>query len=264
MHPEAPPFPPPGADLGSFEVDISADANDRYWGGAGIDHPVRASGLLYPPMAVNLTILLVQQTVAAGLLHTWGRLECHGRAHAPAHLTVTAAVADRFEKRERDYFVVTSEVRADGSELLWTTETELAASIRRPGAAESGGPTRPDYEIGDDGPTTTRRLTLTADLLRTYSRGGNFHSDDDAARRMGLPGMVAMGMQTMGPVCGILLDEWGDAALEGGVFEARFFGLVLEDDTVEGSVTKTADGAGFMVRNVTKNLTTAAGHVARD
>lgn len=263
MHPDATPFPPPGTDLGSFEVDISADANDRYWAGAGIEHPARAAGLLYPPMAVNLTILLVQQTVTESLLHTWGRLECHARAQAPAHLTVTGAVAERFEKRERDYFVVTSEVRGARGELLWTAETELAASRRRPGAAESGGPTRPDYEVVDDGPTTTRRLTLSADLLRTYSRSGNFHSDDDAARRMGLPGMVAMGMQTLGPVCGILLDEWGDVALDGGVFEARFIGLVLEDDTVEGSVTKADDGAIFEIRNVTKSLTTAAGRVAR-
>ena len=32
----------------------------------------------------------------------------------------------------------------------------------------------------------TRTLTLTAELLRLYSRRGNFHADVDAAHELGL------------------------------------------------------------------------------
>jgi hypothetical protein len=44
-----------------------------------------------------------------------------------------------------------------------------------------------------------RRLHLTEDLLRAYSRRGNFHSEADAAGRLGLPGLVAQGLQVAGP-----------------------------------------------------------------
>jgi hypothetical protein len=42
--------------------------------------------------------------------------------------------------------------------------------------------------------THRRELLLTAELLRAYSRRGNFHSDVEEASRLGLPGLVAQGM----------------------------------------------------------------------
>jgi hypothetical protein len=52
-----------------------------------------------------------------------------------------------------------------------------------------------------------RDLLLTPELLRAYSRRGNFHSDEDEASRLGLPGLVAQGMQVVGPAYDVLLDE---------------------------------------------------------
>lgn len=259
MHSDSSPLPPRGTDLGALEIAVSPEANDRYWRGAGIDHPARGAGLLYPPMAVNFTILLVQQTVADGLLHTWGRVGSHAAATAGGRLTVTGRVTGRFEKRARDYFVVASEVRTAEATLLWTAETELAASRLRPGAGDTAGIPRGTLQPPAGAAGATRGLTLTADLLRAYSRAGNFHSDDDAAREMGLPGMVAMGMQTVGPAYGILLDSWGNDILERGALEVRFFGLVREGDTVEASVASEGDAAAFDIRNLTRGVSTAAG-----
>lgn len=261
MHKATSPFPPAPSDLGSLTVAVSPEANDRYWRGAGIEHPVRDAGLLYPPMAVNFAILLVQQTVSEGLLHTWGRLRCHATGKAGESLTVTGTVLERYEKRQRDYFTVASEIRGEDGTLLWTAEVDLASSRRRPGAGDTGGPGRPSYALPTGAPVATRTLTLTADLLRTYSRAGNFHSDDGAARAMGLPGMVAMGMQTLGPACGLLLDDGGEDLLGRAEMEARFFGLVLEGDTVEATVARSNGTASFEVRNLSKGLTTAAGQV---
>jgi acyl dehydratase len=93
-----------------------------------------------------------------------------------------------------------------------------------------------------------RSLHITADLLRRYSRRGNFHSDPDAAAAIGYPRLVAQGMQVTGPAYGLLLDEWGDALLTAGTIEMKFVGMVLDDETVEAEVTlETPTTARFTV-----------------
>jgi hypothetical protein len=109
-----------GVELGPFPVTVSEAANDRYWAGAGIEHPARQAGFLYPPMAANLTVLLVQTQLPQPLLQTAQQLECHRGRHAPADLVVTGVVTRRFTKRGREYMVVESVVSAVG-EALWTS-----------------------------------------------------------------------------------------------------------------------------------------------
>jgi hypothetical protein len=110
-----------GAALEPLRLSLSAAANDRYWEGAGIDHPARRARVLYPPLAANLTILLVQGRVDEALLHTEQRLVCHRGAQAPVDLVVEGRVARRFVKRGRDYAVVEATVTTGAGELLWTS-----------------------------------------------------------------------------------------------------------------------------------------------
>lgn len=92
--------------------------------------------------------------------------------------------------------------------------------------------------------TTTRSLTLTEELLRAYSRRGNFHSEPDEARRIGLPGLVAQGMQVAGPAYGIALDAWGDDFLAHGVIDLKFVGMVVDGQTVDAAVDLDEHTAG--------------------
>jgi acyl dehydratase len=92
-----------------------------------------------------------------------------------------------------------------------------------------------------------RTLHLTAELQRAYSRGGNFHADEDAARDLGLPGLVAQGMQVAGPAYGVLLDAWGDDLLSGGVVDLKFVGMVVAGETVDAVVALDDDTATFEV-----------------
>jgi hypothetical protein len=196
-----------------LRLHLSARANDRYWAGAGVDHVARREGRLYPPMAANLTILLVQQEVPAALLHAEQSLRCTGSALTDVDLVVNGVVAESFEKRGRDYAVIDATVAtADGSEL-WRT------------------------------------LHLDGAALRAYSRAGNYHSDPDEARRLGLPGLVAQGMQVCGPAYGTLLDAWGREFLDHGRFDARFVGMVVDDQSVEAAVERHDDDARFEVRD---------------
>ena len=96
-----------------------------------------------------------------------------------------------------------------------------------------------------------RSLTITEDLVRAYSRRGNYHSDASEARRLGLPGLVAQGTQAMGPAYGLLLDAWGDDFLAAGEIDVRFVAMVLAGQSVDATVEFEGDSgeAGIEVTN---------------
>jgi hypothetical protein len=110
-----------GTDLGPLRITVSAAANERYWASAGVDHPALRQGALYPPVAANLAILLFQTVATRPLLHTSQRLVSHRRAEAGTELTVTGTVADRYEKRGREYAVVDAVIALPDGEPLWTS-----------------------------------------------------------------------------------------------------------------------------------------------
>ncbi len=118
-----------GTTLGPLPVAISSAANERYWRAAAVDHPRLREGALYPAIAANLTIMLFQTVARRPLLHTAQRLVSHRLGDADVELTVTGRVADRFEKRGREYAVVEADVALPDGSLLWTsvaTFTEAA------------------------------------------------------------------------------------------------------------------------------------------
>jgi len=110
-----------GTDLGPLRITVSAAANERYWASAGVDHPALRQGALYPPVAANLAILLFQTVATRPLLHTSQRLVSHRRGEAGTELTVTGTVADRYEKRGREYAVVDAVIALPDGEPLWTS-----------------------------------------------------------------------------------------------------------------------------------------------
>jgi acyl dehydratase len=113
--------------------------------------------------------------------------------------------------------------------------------------------------------TVTRRLEITDDLIRVYSRRGNFHSESDDAAALGLPGLVAQGTQVCGPAYGALLDAWGTDFLERGEVELRFVGMVLGGHTVAARVDVDDAGieASVQVDNVTTGRAAALGTARR-
>ena len=110
-----------GTDLGPLRITVSAAANERYWASAGVDHPALRQGALYPPVAANLAILLFQTVATRPLLHTSQRLVSHRRGEAGTELTVTGTVADRYEKRGREYALVDAVIALPDGEPLWTS-----------------------------------------------------------------------------------------------------------------------------------------------
>jgi acyl dehydratase len=112
-------------------------------------------------------------------------------------------------------------------------------------------------------PIHRRELLLSAELLRAYSRRGNFHSDPGEASRIGFSGLVAQGMQVAGPAYGVLLDEWGEEFLEHGEIELKFVGMVLDGETVDAAVTIEGDRADLEVVNRDRSTAAAVGRALR-
>ena len=109
---------------------------------------------------------------------------------------------------------------------------------------------------------TDRRMTwdVTEELVRAYSRRGNFHSDAETAAALGLPGLVAQGVQIAGPAYGMLLDEWGEAFLAQGEIDLRFVGMVVAGETIEATVSTDDEGkATIDVVNRTSGRVAAVG-----
>ena len=109
----------------------------------------------------------------------------------------------------------------------------------------------------------TRSLTITEELVRAYSRRGNYHSEPTMSADLQLPGLVAQGVQAAGPAYGALLDAWGDEFLAHGEIEMRFVGIVLAGDTVEARIEITDDTATFEVANTTGARTAVVGTARR-
>ena len=108
-----------------------------------------------------------------------------------------------------------------------------------------------------------RSLHLTADLLRRYSRRGNFHSDVDAAATIGYQRLVAQGMQAAAPAYGLLLDEWGLDFLASGTIELKFVGMVVDDETVEAEVELTPDSGSATISVAVDDRTVVVGYATR-
>ena len=108
-----------------------------------------------------------------------------------------------------------------------------------------------------------RSLHLTADLLRRYSRRGNFHSDVDAAATIGYQRLVAQGMQAAAPAYGLLLDEWGVDFLASGTIELKFVGMVVDDETVDADVEIDGDSGSAVIGVLVDDRTVVVGHATR-
>jgi acyl dehydratase len=102
-------------------------------------------------------------------------------------------------------------------------------------------------------------LDVTEELVRAYSRRGNFHSDAETAASLGMPGLVAQGVQVAGPAYNILLAQWGDDFLEGGELDLRFVGMVVAGEAIEAVVDIDERSATIEVVNTTAGRTAVVG-----
>ena len=107
-------------------------------------------------------------------------------------------------------------------------------------------------------------LHVTEELVRAYSRRGNFHSDAETATALGMPGLVAQGVQVAGPAYNMLLDAWGEDFLAHGELDVRFVGMVVAGDMIEARVVVDDFGSAKVeVVNTTAGTASVVGSASR-
>ena len=91
----------------------------------------------------------------------------------------------------------------------------------------------------------TRTVTFTKEQIAAYAEASGDHNpihlDDDFARSVGLPGVIAHGMLQMGIAGTVATSESGGGALLRRL-HCRFAGMVVPGDTVTFSAERTAPG----------------------
>src|SRR5262245_475403 len=244
-----PEAPPPfggavaGTELGPLRVTVSPAANERYWASAGVDHPALREGALYPAHR--------RQPGDPALPD--------GRdPTAPAHRAATGRAPARPRRDPAHH-------RRHGGGSVREARSRVRRRRRGRHPARRGAPLDVHGHLLRAMSDHSRTLLLTPELLRAYSRRGNFHSELDEAAELGLPGLVAQGMQVAGPAYGVLLDEWGEEFLEHGEIELKFVGMVMDGETVDATVTIDGDGdlAELEVVNRDRGRTAAVGRASR-
>jgi acyl dehydratase len=92
---------------------------------------------------------------------------------------------------------------------------------------------------------TERKVTFTREQIAAYAEAGGDHNpihlDDDFARSVGLPGVIAHGLLQMG-ILGTVAAEAAGGPGHLKRLLVRFAGMVLPGDTV--TFTATPDGEG--------------------
>jgi acyl dehydratase len=94
---------------------------------------------------------------------------------------------------------------------------------------------------------TERKVTFTREQIAAYAEAGGDHNpihlDDDFARSVGLPGVIAHGLLQMG-LLGTLASEAAGGPQHLSRLLVRFAGMVVPGDTV--TFTATPDGEGTL------------------
>jgi acyl dehydratase len=92
---------------------------------------------------------------------------------------------------------------------------------------------------------TERRVTFTKEQIAAYAEAGGDHNpihlDDEFARSVGLPGVIAHGLLQMGILGTVAAEAAGGPGRLRRLF-VRFAGMVRPGDTV--TFTATPDGEG--------------------
>src|SRR5207237_6557469 len=129
------------------------------------------------------------------------------------------------------------------------------------GVLHAGG----DAQCTSMNASVSRSRTITEDLVRAYSRRGNYHTDPATSAALGLPGLVAQGMQVAGPAYGALLDAWGEEFLAHGELDLSFTGVVLAGEAIEAHIDFEDDGAHarFAVTNLARATVAVTGTASR-
>jgi N-terminal half of MaoC dehydratase len=239
-----------GRDFGGTEYDISADAVENYIAATGDDHPWyrNASPVGYPVAPALVVHSAVFRTFDWYLPNVFGNL--HARQEwegfSPIRVGETvhsrSVVVERYTKRDREYVVNEVLLMGTDGRIVQRSRTHQSF-LTAPAEANAGGGFAVDrerekssarvFKVGDRGGEeigAPARPISQAMCMAFSGPGINYHTDAEAARKLGFPDIVVQGMWSVCLIGEMMTQRFGLGFMMGGKFDLRLVNVLWVDE----------------------------------
>jgi acyl dehydratase len=237
-----------GRDFGGTEYEISADAIENYIAATGDDHPWYrgASPLGYPVAPALVVHSAVFRTFDWYLPNIFGNL--HARQEwegfSPVRVGETlhsrSVVVERYAKRDREYVVNELLLMGADGRIVQRSRTHQSFLV-------AGGGTGGDFAVDREREKSSARVFKVGDrggeaiaaparpisqaMCMAFSGPGvNYHTDAEAARKLGFPDIVVQGMWSVCLIAELMTQRFGLGFMMGGKFDLRLVNVLWVDE----------------------------------
>ncbi len=240
-----------GRDFGGADYEITPDAVENYIAATGDDHPWYRSAsptgyAVAPALVVHSAVF---RTFDWYLPNVFGNL--HARQEwegfAPIRVGETlhsrSVIVERYTKRDREYVV--NEVLLMGADgrVVQRSRTHQSFLIAEAKADGNGFAVDRDreksaarvFKVGERGGeaiASPKRAISQAMCMAFSGPGVNYHTDAQAARRLGFPDIVVQGMWSVCLVAEMMTQRFGLGFMMGGKLDLRLVNVLWVDETL--------------------------------
>jgi acyl dehydratase len=239
-----------GRDFGGTDYEISADAVENYIAATGDDHPwYRGSSFFGYPIAPALVVhSAVFRTFdwylpnVFGNLHARQEWEGFSAVRVGETLHSRSVVVERYAKRDREYVVNEVLLMADDERIVQRSRTHQSFLIA-PSKGSDGGGFAVDrereksssrvFEVGERGGeaiAAPSRAISQAMCMAFSGPGINYHTDAEAARKLGFPDIVVQGMWSVCLIAEMMTHRFGLGFFMGGKLDLRLVNVLWVDE----------------------------------
>jgi acyl dehydratase len=238
-----------GRDFGGTDYEISPDAIENYIAATGDDNPwYRNASPSGYPVAPALTVhSAVFRTFDWYLPNVFGNL--HARQEwegfSPIRVGETlhsrSVIVDRYSKRDREYVV--NEVLLMGADgrIVQRSRTHQSFLIEQAATGAGGFAVDRDrekssarvFKVGERGGeaiSSPMRPISQAMCMAFSGPSINYHTDADAARRLGFPDIVVQGMWSVCLIAEMMTQRFGMGFLAGGRLDLRLVNVLWAEE----------------------------------
>lgn len=237
-----------GRDFGGTEYEITPDVIENYIAATGDDHPwYRGKSPLGYPIAPALVVhSAVFRTFDWYLPNVFGNL--HARQEwegfSPIRVGETlhsrSVVIERYTKRDREYVV--NEVLLFGADGRVVQRSRTHQSFLIAQDAGGGGfavdrdrekSSARVFKVGERGGEAIDAPTrpISQAMCMAFSGPGvNYHTDAEAARKLGFPDIVVQGMWSVCLIAEMMTRRFGMGFIVGGKFDLRLVNVLWVDE----------------------------------
>jgi hypothetical protein len=249
--------PHAGEVLGHFDFSITQETLGNYLAGLDLEAPsVPAQTAFGSPAAPSMLVHLADDGArrGSGFSNSFGTLwvrqrwALHGPMLIGEPLRATGRIVEVYPYRDRTVVLSEASLRNEAGELLAVGQhhqsyllDQTAGEVRlRDPKEKRGGYPVPD---GDELAPIERTVTLEM-CQRLFPGATSYHTDRDAAAKLGFKNIVVGGRVTLYYMGEVLERHFGRAWWEGGELEVKFTNVVWPEDriTARGVVTGIEDG----------------------